>query len=695
MSEDHPAKTIDSPTPATPAELLWQLWRAGQRPEAARFLTQVGPLPPAQVAAVLRVDQRERWQAGERILAETYLQQHPQVRADPEAVLDLIFNEFLLRERLGERPGPEEYRRRFPEHAAVIEQQIDLHRALTPAGEPASPPTASGGERSQRVSSPPTAVGGPPLALVPGKGTPSSEEVQSLLRRQLWFLALISFGVFLLYAPVVLVTQLLDAEIPVVACYSLVFASNGILAVLLWSRWPLPLGALRWIELVLFGSQAFFYLWMNEAFFQHGWLDTLAAHDWVGMTFAFRSVDWTWVILIIVYGILIPNTWRRCAVVVGVLALCPVVLNLTLGLRESGIEPRLLLVFDFGIVLDVGLAAVIAVFGAHRLESLRSAAAAAHKLGQYRLKQRLGAGGMGEVYLAEHVLLRRPCAVKLIRPERASDPTSLRRFEREVQVTATLTHPNTIEIFDYGHAADGTFYYVMEYLPGPNLEELIGQQGPLPPGRVVYLLRQVCGSLAKAHAAGLIHRDIKPSNIIACHRGGRDDVAKLLDFGLARGTTLGKGGPKLTQEGIIAGTPAYMSPEQAGGAVPPDAGSDIYSLGALAYFLLTGQPPFVRSTAVQTLAAHLGEPVVPPHSLRPDLQADLEAVVLRCLEKDPARRFPTAEELEQAHARCQCADKWSWRESADCWRAPPTHRREATGPAPATVLVSATRKRSP
>src|SRR5204862_6493702 len=140
-----------------------------------------------------------------------------------------------------------------------------------------------------------------------------------------------------------------------------------------------------------------------------------------------------------------------------------------------------------------------------------------------------GAGGMGEVYLADHGLLRRPCALKIIRPERVGDPTSLRRFEHEVQVTATLTHPNTIEIFDYGHTADGTFYYVMEYLPGPNLEELVKRNGPLLAERAIHLLRQLCGALTEAHAVGLIHRDIKPGNVIVCERGKVPDVAKLLD----------------------------------------------------------------------------------------------------------------------------------------------------------------------
>jgi eukaryotic-like serine/threonine-protein kinase len=195
----------------------------------------------------------------------------------------------------------------------------------------------------------------------------------------------------------------------------------------------------------------------------------------------------------------------------------------------------------------------------------------------------------------------------------------------------------------------------MEYLPGPNLEQLVGRSGPLPPARAVHLLRQVCRALSEAHAIGLIHRDVKPSNVIACRRGGIDDVAKLLDFGLVQTQRLGEGSDRLTQEGAVAGTPAYMSPEQAGGADGVDARSDIYSLGAVAYFLLTGRPPFVRKTGVQVLAAHLHELPLPPSALRADLPHDLEAVVLRCLEKDPEKRFPDAESLERALARCACS----------------------------------------
>src|SRR5438477_2012920 len=200
-------------------------------------------------------------------------------------------------------------------------------------------------------------------------------------------------------------------------------------------------------------------------------------------------------------------------------------------------------------IILMATAAAIAVFGSHKIRELQEKAHEAQRIGQYRLKQILGFGGMGAVYLAEHVLLRRPCAIKLIRPDQAGDPRTLLRFEREVQATATLTHWNTIEIYDYGHADDGTFYYVMEYLPEMNLEDLVERHGPLPPERAVHLLRQVCQALREAHGIGLIHRDIKPSNILACERGRVYDVAKLLDFGLVKNFGLAGGDAKLTREG--------------------------------------------------------------------------------------------------------------------------------------------------
>jgi serine/threonine-protein kinase len=311
--------------------------------------------------------------------------------------------------------------------------------------------------------------------------------------------------------------------------------------------------------------------------------------------------------------------------------------------------------------------AVGATFGTRTISRLRRQVAEARQLGQYRLVRRIGAGGMGEVYLAEHQLLKRPCAVKLIRPACATHQKALERFECEVRLTAKLSHPNTVEVYDYGRAEDGTYYYVMEYLQGLSLAELVERHGPLPPARVVYLLRQVCGALREAHVAGLIHRDIKPSNIFAARRGGLEDVAKLLDFGLVRRTAAARA-PHLSAEGQILGTPLFMSPEQATGAQELDERSDIYSLGAVAYYLLTGRPPFDGEESIAVMIAHARDPVVPPSRVRPGIPTDLERIVLRCLAKDAAERFPDAESLEWALGECACVGDWDQHDAVRWWR---------------------------
>jgi serine/threonine-protein kinase len=371
----------------------------------------------------------------------------------------------------------------------------------------------------------------------------------------------------------------------------------------------------------------------------------------------------------VAYGVIIPNTWRRCALVVAAFTALPVVIWLAACVTN---ELPVGHWFSFQTViafLVVALTAVLSVYGAHRIEVSRQEAAQARRLGPYVLREEIGGGGMGQVYLADHVLLRRPCAIKLIHPDRASDPAMLQRFEREARATASLTHPNTVQVFDYGHTPDGTFYYAMEYLPGITLDQLVKRYGPLPPGRAVHFLRQLCGALAEAHAIGLIHRDIKPGNVIVCERGGLYDVAKLLDFGLVLNQGVGQGGERLTQEGAFAGTPAYVSPEQAAGREDLDARSDIYSVGCLAYFLLTGRPPFAGRSAVRMLAAHLYEPPSPPTTLRPEVPAELERVVLRCLAKEPSERDPSAQSLESALAGCLAVGRWTQEEAAGWWRA--------------------------
>ncbi len=311
-----------------------------------------------------------------------------------------------------------------------------------------------------------------------------------------------------------------------------------------------------------------------------------------------------------------------------------------------------------------------AVVGVATISRLRVEAFEAKQLGQYKLRRLIGAGGMGEVYLAEHTLMKRPCAIKLIRPNKANDPQALARFEREVRATAKLSHWNSIEIFDYGHTPDGTFYYVMEYLPGMSLADIVERYGALPPERVIFLLAQVCDALGEAHDLGLIHRDIKPGNVFAAYRGGYFDVAKLLDFGLAK-PMYQTDAPSLdlTTAGSITGSPLYMSPEQATGESEPDARSDIYSLGALAYFLLTGRSPFMGDNPIQVLLAQATQQVTPPSRHRREIPADLEQVVLRCLAKQPGERYPNTVELADALRGCASHGRWNHRTANTWWEA--------------------------
>ncbi len=353
----------------------------------------------------------------------------------------------------------------------------------------------------------------------------------------------------------------------------------------------------------------------------------------------------------------------------GTLAAAPLLLILVLWFQHS-LCSKLLHeqpTYPVEVGLMLALAVVTSAYGAHTVGSLRREAFEARRLGQYRLVRLIGSGGMGDVYLAEHQMMKRPCAIKVIHPRKAADPAALARFEREVHATAKLSHWNSIEIFDYGRAEDGTFYYVMEYLPGLSLAQLVDRYGPLSPARVVYLLSQVCDALAEAHAAGLIHRDIKPGNIFAAVRGGQYDVAKLLDFGLAK-PIAGADSSQLTQTGAITGSPLYMSPEQAIGDVEPDGRSDIYSLGAVAYYLLTGSPPFVFDQPLKVIVAHVSQEVVPPSQLRSDIPADLEAIVMRCLAKVPAHRYQTPGELAAALAECSLAGQWGRQQAADWWQ---------------------------
>jgi len=296
---------------------------------------------------------------------------------------------------------------------------------------------------------------------------------------------------------------------------------------------------------------------------------------------------------------------------------------------------------------------------------LRAEVRQARRLGQYVLERKLGEGGMGEVYRAHHGMMRRPSAIKLLRADRAGE-INLRRFEREVQLTARLTHPNTITIYDYGRTHDGVFYYAMELLDGATLQQIVAVDGAQPASRVVRILTMICGALTEAHEVGLIHRDIKPANIMLCTQGGEPDVVKLLDFGLVKEFEVDRA-VTLTAASIIVGTPQYMAPESIRDPDSVDARTDIYAVGAVAYFLLAGADVFDGTSIVELCGQHLHQAPAPPSARGVAIPAELEAVVLACLEKDPGRRPQTAAELRRRIDAC-AVRPWDGVSARAWWR---------------------------
>jgi serine/threonine-protein kinase len=507
--------------------------------------------------------------------------------------------------------------------------------------------------------------------LAAGTGPGLTGEMSAVLRTRLRLAVLVLLGGFaLLFLRGTLLHGLAFGQRPPRAILGdCEIAVLAIASALLWGRRPLSLGGLRAIEWAVFGALAAYFGWLQVDTYHDGALLNALAPGHRAMVFRLvgTSAAFGWSLLIVLYGAFIPNTGRRCARVVVGLAVLPVALLVADSVLDRATGASVLSALPEMIIL-MATAAAIAVFGSHKIRELHRKAHEAERVGQYRLQRVLGFGGMGTVYLAEHVLLRRPCAVKLISPHQAGDPRALRRFEREVRAAAALTHWNTVEVYDYGHTEDGTFYYAMEYLPGLDLQEMVERHGPLPPGRAVHLLRQVCEALREAHGVGLVHRDVKPSNIIACQRGGVYDVAKLLDFGLVKTFGAGTDAARLTGDGAFTGSPAFMSPEQALGREQLDARSDIYNVGAVAYFLLTGVLAFDRQSALEMLHAHAYEPLAPGPEFQEAVPADLQGVILRCLEKDPNRRYQDAATLGRALAACTCAGEWTAERAAEWWR---------------------------
>jgi serine/threonine-protein kinase len=316
----------------------------------------------------------------------------------------------------------------------------------------------------------------------------------------------------------------------------------------------------------------------------------------------------------------------------------------------------------------------MAYVGARVVYQLSTEVRRARELGSYRLEKKLGEGGMGEVWQARHRMLARPAAIKLIRPSTTGKTgpevtqEAVRRFEREAQVIARLRSPHTVDLFDFGIAADGAFYYVMELLDGLDVDRLLRRFGPTPPERAIYLLRQICHSLSEAQSCGLVHRDIKPANIFVCQYGEDYDFVKVLDFGIVGAAhSPDESSTVQTRENDLKGTPAFMAPEQAMGR-PVDGRADIYATGCVAYWLLTGQYVFTADNAMGLLLQHAQTPPVPP-SGRTELSIPpaLDDLVLACLAKDPAHRPQSARELSLRLRELEVRHPWSQERAREWW----------------------------
>ncbi|MGH7679637.1 MAG: serine/threonine-protein kinase [Gemmatimonadaceae bacterium] len=501
-----------------------------------------------------------------------------------------------------------------------------------------------------------------------------AKELHAMLRRRLLIVVAVAVGFFGVL-PLGSLPQLFAPGVPegarnVLIVQWMVAATMAVFGLIIWKRPPARLRHLRTIEVTMFailiGYMALSNGYMVERF---GILDppiAAAMHPVLNLgSTRLDPVTLRWLILIVGYGTLIPNTGRRSAIIVGIMVGLHLLMQVIQAATNGVSATEMVAVMVYPTVWMV-VGSIIAVFGSYRVSLLERRVQDAERLGQYRLMRPLGHGGMGEVYLAEHVLLKQPFAVKMLRPERVADPLMLQRFEQEVQAMAKLEHWNTVEIYDYGHAADGSFYYVMEYLPGMTLEQMVTHSGALSEGRAIHLLRQVCNALSEAHSMGLTHRDIKPGNIIVSERAGIYDVAKLVDFGLVK--DISNSDERLTIEGTVAGTPAFMSPEQAAGTSQADARTDIYSLGAVAYFLLTARAPFSNRTTAQVMAAHIYEQPAPVCAHRPEVDSRLDAIVMKCLSKKPADRFQSAEAVKDALDECKAAGSWKQSDAAEWWQ---------------------------
>ncbi len=406
-----------------------------------------------------------------------------------------------------------------------------------------------------------------------------------------------------------------------------------------------------------------------------------------------ESALWS-AVLVFAYGALVPNPRWRAIIGIAVLAMPPVLLLATWSAREPAAYRVVVSGGVASTLIILAVAALVAMAANALMTALLDLTVRTREADMYRLVDKIGAGGMGEIWRAQHRRLSRTAAIKLIRPDllgndRESVAATICRFELEAKSTAQLRSPNTVEVYDFGTTQNGTFYYVMEYLDGLDLAQLVDQFGPLPAARAIYLLEQVCQSLGDAHDNRLIHRDVKPANIFASRMGTAYDHVKVLDFGLARPIEQTDVGG-ISEPDRVLGTPGYMAPELVTDSGQVDARVDVYAVGCVGYFLLTGDMVFDAENAMAMAIAHATEePSSPTQSTDNPVPADLETIVMRCLAKRPDDRYADCHELARALRGCAAHGEWTSEHARAWWQSQGSEAsNSATSEAAATTLLA-------